>query len=181
MVPGWKMCNSNKGTGGMESSVVVFKPRIHLFARTHLSVSNSLVCNDWLAYMHQSTVVTSIVSILCFKHVWNVDLGLRTRIRVSNTFGFGSVSGYNHPPPAPLSNTFACWFLVVHEHQSPHVSQTCFGFGPCHAHPSPALFNHVCYVCSFVYPAARTQMKVTPELKRILRRATTKRHKPASF
>ena len=36
------MCNSNKGTGGMESSVVLFKPRIHLFACTHPSVSNSL-------------------------------------------------------------------------------------------------------------------------------------------
>ena len=29
--------------------------RIHLFACTHLSVSNSLVCNDWLADKHQST------------------------------------------------------------------------------------------------------------------------------
>ena len=35
-------CNSNKGTGGMECSVVLFKPRIHLFACTHLSVSNML-------------------------------------------------------------------------------------------------------------------------------------------
>ena len=35
---------SNKGTGGMESSVVFFKPRIHLFACIHLSVSISLDC-----------------------------------------------------------------------------------------------------------------------------------------
>ena len=51
------MCNSNKGTGGMESSVALFKPRIHLFACTHPSVSISLVCNDWLAYTHQSTAL----------------------------------------------------------------------------------------------------------------------------
>ena len=49
------MCNSNKGTGGMESRVVFFKPRIHLFECTHLSVSISLVCNDWLAYKFVST------------------------------------------------------------------------------------------------------------------------------
>ena len=35
------------------------KPRIHLFACTHHSVSNSLVCNDWLAYKHQSTALCS--------------------------------------------------------------------------------------------------------------------------
>ena len=45
---------SNKGTGGMESSVVLFKPCIHLFACTHPSVSISLDRNDWLAYKHQS-------------------------------------------------------------------------------------------------------------------------------
>ena len=85
----------------MESSVVLFKPRIHLFAGTHPSVSISLVCNDWLAYKHQSTAfykhVWKVVLVvykhrlhLCFKHVWNVDPCLRTRISfqhcVSNTF-----------------------------------------------------------------------------------------------
>ena len=39
----------------MESRVVLFKPRIHLFACTHPSVSISLDCYDWLAYKHQST------------------------------------------------------------------------------------------------------------------------------
>ena len=38
----------------MESSVVLFKPCIHLFACTHPSVSISLDRNDWLAYKHQS-------------------------------------------------------------------------------------------------------------------------------
>ena len=54
---------SNKGTGGMESSVVLFKPRIHLFACTHPSVSNSLDCNDWLAYKHQSTALCSTTAL----------------------------------------------------------------------------------------------------------------------
>ena len=40
-----RVFNSNKGTGGMESSVVLFKPRIHLFACTLPSVSNSCDCN----------------------------------------------------------------------------------------------------------------------------------------
>ena len=40
---------SNKGTVGMESSVALFKPHIHLFECTHPSVSNSLDYNDWLA------------------------------------------------------------------------------------------------------------------------------------
>ena len=39
---------SKKGTGGMESSVVLLKPRIHLFACTHLSVANAFDWNDLL-------------------------------------------------------------------------------------------------------------------------------------
>ena len=50
---------SNEGTGGMESSVVFFKPRIHLFACTHPSVSNWWDCNDWSAYKHQPTALCS--------------------------------------------------------------------------------------------------------------------------
>ena len=50
---------SDTGTGGMESSVVLFKPRIHLFACTHPSVSNTLDCNALFAYKHQSTVICS--------------------------------------------------------------------------------------------------------------------------
>ena len=46
---------SSKGTGGMESSVVLIKPRIRLFACTHPSDSHSLDCTDWLAYKHQFT------------------------------------------------------------------------------------------------------------------------------
>ena len=89
----------------MESSFVLLKPHIHLFACTHPSVSNTLDCNDWLMYMHQSTspllkhvwivvpcCMQASVSTLCFKHVWIMDPRLHTRIRlqpcVSNTFGF---------------------------------------------------------------------------------------------
>ena len=39
----------------MESSVVLIKPRIRLFACTHPSDSHSLDCTDWLAYKHQFT------------------------------------------------------------------------------------------------------------------------------
>ena len=97
------MCNSNKGTGGMESSVVLFKPRIHLFACTHPSVSNSLDCNDWLAYKHQSTARVQtrldcgslLYTSISFHHVFQtcLDCGslLRTRISiqlcVKNAFG----------------------------------------------------------------------------------------------
>ena len=69
----------------MESSVVLFNPRIHLFACTHPSVSNSLDCNDWLAYKHQSTS-------LC-----------------PNTWFFAV---YKHQFPLCVSNMFGLWLLV---------------------------------------------------------------------
>ena len=84
---------SNKGTGGMESSVVLFKPRI-LFACTHPSVSNVLDCNDWLAYKHQSTACVQTRLYYCsllytsisFQTVFQtcLDCGslLRTRISI---------------------------------------------------------------------------------------------------
>ena len=49
----------------MESSFVLFKPHIHLFACTHLSVSNSLDYHDWLAYKHKYPA-------LGLEHVWIV-------------------------------------------------------------------------------------------------------------
>ena len=100
---------SNKDTGGMEISVVLFKPRIHLFACTHPSISNTLHCNDWLVYKHRSTALCSntfgLWILVCAhasvyspltKHVWIMvllDCGslLCTRISpqpcVSNAFG----------------------------------------------------------------------------------------------
>ena len=123
-------CKSNKGTGGMESSVVLFKPRIHLFACTHPSVSSTLDCNDLLVYKHQSTALCSNTfglwflvvykhqsPALCFKHVWIVDPCLRTRISlqpcVSNTFGSWFRVGVQASVSGPfVSNTFGMWFLV---------------------------------------------------------------------
>ena len=75
----------------MESSVVLFKPRIHLFAGTHPSVSISLVCNDWLAYKHQSTAL--------YKHVWMVVLVVykhRLHPVFQTRLECGSLSAYTH-------------------------------------------------------------------------------------
>ena len=80
---------SNKGTGGMESSVVLFTPRIHLFACAHPSVSISLDCNDWLAYKHPSTAL------------W------------SNTFGWWFLVCVQAWVYCSCSNTFGLWFFVV--------------------------------------------------------------------
>ena len=77
--------HSNKGTGGMEYSVVLFKPRIHLFACTLPSVSSSLDCVDWFAKMHQSTS-------LC-PNTWFLAV-------------------YKHQSPLCVSNMFGLWLLV---------------------------------------------------------------------
>ena len=74
---------SNKGTGGMEGCVVLFKPRNHLFVCTHPSVSNTLDCNDWLVYKHQSTPLCSNTFGLCFFVVFKHQ----SPPCVSNTFG----------------------------------------------------------------------------------------------
>ena len=64
-----------------------------------------------------SLLITSIVSTLCFKHVWNVDPCLRTRIVSSTVFQTRLVMvlclGTIICPILPWSNTFGCWFLVV--------------------------------------------------------------------
>ena len=88
------MCNSNKGTGGMESSFVLFKPRIHLFACTLLSVSNSCDCNALCEYKHQSVAL------------------IQTRLTC------GSLSVNRHRSTALVSNTFDDGCLFVYKHQS---------------------------------------------------------------
>ena len=97
------MCNSNKGTGGMESSVVLFKPHIHLFACTHPPVSNTLDYNDWLAYKHQSTAFCS------------------------NTFGVWFRVEDKHQSPPCVSNMPRLWILVVHTHKYPALCSNMFG------------------------------------------------------
>ena len=105
---------------------------------------------------------------------------------------YGSVSGYKHLPPASLVKhvfgSLLCTSISLHpclEHVLIMVPCLC-------THPSPALCfecvwivnpclctrirlqpcsNTFDYGCLFVYPPARTKMKVTPEQERILHRA----------
>ena len=70
----------------------------HPSVRMHYpSVSNSLVCNDWLAYKHQSTAPLFNFSPLT-KHVWIVVL-----IVYKHRIHPGSVSWYKHVLPASLA------------------------------------------------------------------------------
>ena len=86
----------------MESSVVLFTPRIHLFACTHPSVSKTFDCNALFVYSLQPFVQTRLDGgslfvckhqspALCFKHVWIVVscLGSCNSLQpcVSNTCG----------------------------------------------------------------------------------------------
>ena len=61
---------------------------------------------------------------LGFKHVWNVDSGLRTRIIVSNMFGYGPYLG------AIIRLTRLDVGSLVFTSISLHLSQTCFDYGP---------------------------------------------------
>ena len=88
--------SSNIGTGGMDVSVVLFNPRIHLFACTHPSVSNTFDCNTLLVYKHQSTA-------LC-----------------SNTFGLWFLVCGQASVSSPVFPTrLDCGSLSVYMHQSP--------------------------------------------------------------
>ena len=75
--------SSNKGTGGMESSVVLFKPRIHLFACTHPSVSNAFDWNDWSRSDCGCLLDTSISLHSVFQT--RVDCGPLLRTRMSSS------------------------------------------------------------------------------------------------
>ena len=113
-----------KGTCGMEGCVVLFKPRIHLFACTHPSVSNTLACNDWLVHKHQSTALCSNTfglwflvvykhqsPALCFKHVW-----IMVPCRIQTRLDYGSLSVYTHQSTALCFQTrlivVACLFTL---------------------------------------------------------------------
>ena len=136
------MCNSNKGTGGMECSVVLFKPRIHLFACTHPSVSNSLDCNDWLAYKHQSTALyvqtrgsllfSSIGLLPCVSEPFELWILVCVHASVSSLVFqtrliCGSLSVYTHPSTLLCFKRFCLWLLVC-LHASV-LSQNGYGMG----------------------------------------------------
>ena len=80
----------------MEGCVVLFNPRIHLFACTHPSVSSTCDCNALLVYKHQSTA-------LC-----------------SNTFGWWFFVCVQASASSPVLQTrLDCGSLFVYKHQSP--------------------------------------------------------------
>ena len=146
---------SNKGTGGMESSVVLFKPCIHLFAcwfvmtgwRTSISrqpfVQTRLDCGSLSVYMHQSPA-------LCFKHVWIVVPCLCTCISlhpfVQTRLDCGSLSVYKHQSTARVQTRLDCGSLLYTSISFHSVFQTRLNCGSLFAytHQFPALcFKHV--------------------------------------
>ena len=90
---------SNKGT---------FKPRIHLFPCTHPSVSNSLDCNDWLAYKHQSTALVQNTFGL-----WSLLFSSISLHPVFQTcLDCGSLLHTRISTQLCVENTFGLWFRV---------------------------------------------------------------------
>ena len=128
----------------MENSVVLFKPRIHLFACTLPSVSNTLDCFDWLACKHQSTALCSNTWFLavhkhkspplCFKHVWMVVPCLSSISLspcVSTRLDFGSLF-VKHQSLALCFNTSGFWLLVcVHSPVNSPVFKHVWTMVPC--------------------------------------------------
>ena len=117
------MCNSNKGTGGMEISVVLC---IHLFACTLPSVSISLVCNDWLAYKHRLHPVfqTRLECGSLSAHTHQSPALCVSSTVFQTRLDYGPCLGTSISLLFPWSNSFGSWFLVVYMHQFPLVSQT---------------------------------------------------------
>ena len=122
---------SNKDTGGMECSVVLFKPRIHLFACTHRSVSNTLDCNALFEYKHESVAL------------------VQTRLVC------GSLFVYKHRSTALVQTRLNGDFLFVYKHQSPAL---CFKHVwiafPCLSTSislQPCVSNTFDYGCLFAY------------------------------
>ena len=137
----------------MESSAVLFTPRIHLFACTHPSVSNTFDCNALFAYKHQTTAFVQTRldggSLFVNKHG---STALVQQLCASNMFGLWFLVCLQASVSSPVvSDTFRLWFLFVYTHLS-----TAF------------CFNTFDYGGFFVYPPAHTNMKVTSELEEIL-------------
>ena len=121
MVSGWKMCNSNKGKGGMESSVVLFKPRIHLFACTHpLSPTRWFVMTGWRASISLQPFVQlqpfDQTRLNCGSYVWILVpccVQAPVSTRVSNTFGLMFLVCVHASVTQPcVSNAFGLWISV---------------------------------------------------------------------
>ena len=153
----------------MESSVVLFKPRIHLFACTHPSVSISLVCNDWLAYKHQSTALSQTrlecgslsaymhqFPALCFNHVLRrgvqtlgavtASLMILLRPRPSSCVPGTGTQSFNrcfptkhHTEDGPSFSSSVAWRVS----SSSSRTGSLMSLLSVHTHLSPALFKHV--------------------------------------
>ena len=131
----------------MVSSVVLFKPRIHLLACTHPSVSNTLGRRTSASL--QPFVQTRLDWILVCAHSSVSIPVFQTRL------DYGSVSVYKHLPTAPLIKHV--WIVVpcLRTRISLHpVFQTRLDCGSLSAytHQSPArCSNTFDYGCLFVY------------------------------
>ena len=149
----------------MESSVVFFKPRIHLFACIHPSDSISLVCNDWLAYKHQSTALVQARGSLLY-----TSISLHPVFQTCLDWVY--LFAYTHQSPAlsfkrvwmvilqvsissPVFQIRLDYgYLSVYTHLTPTLCSNTFElrFFVCVTHPSTATCSNtfVCG-CSFVY------------------------------
>ena len=156
----------------MESSVVLFKPRIHLFACTHPSVSITLDCNDWLVYKHQSPPCVSNMSrlwiliahthqspALCLKHVWMMVQFLCASVSLQ-PFDQTRLDCGSLLYTSIVSNAFGLWILVyVHASVSSPVFQTRLDKGSVsvYKHLSPPVFQ-----THFVVPRPCTCISLQP-------------------
>ena len=102
---------------------LLFTPRIHLFACTHPSVSNTFDCNALFAYKHQSTTLVQTRlhdgSCLC------TSIGLQPCVQTR--LDCGSLSVHTHQSPALCFKHV--WIVVpclcARICQQPFVSNTC--------------------------------------------------------
>ena len=95
----------------MEGCVVLFNPRIQLFACTHPSVSNTFDCNALSVYKHQSTALCSNTFGLGFL-VW-VQASVSSPV-FQTRLDCGSLSVYIISLQPFFSNTFDYGFLFVY-------------------------------------------------------------------
>ena len=130
--------SSNIGTGGMDVSVVLFIPRIHLFACTHPSVSITFDCNTLLVYKHQSTALCSNTFGLWFLVCVHASVSspvFQTRLDC------GSLSVYMYQSQALCFKHVGLWFLVCV--QASVLSQNGYGWLCLHGSDVDFVFLHV--------------------------------------
>ena len=181
------------------SHALILLSQTRWFVTTGCRTSISLQPFDQTRSKCGSLLFTSIVSTLCLKHVWNVYPCLRTRISfqhcVSNTFGLWFRVWVQASASCFLGQTrlvfgsLLCTSIRLHpcvKHDQIKVLclRTCISPSPLfrmcldcgslsvHKHPSSSLVQtRLILVACLLTSPARTEMKVTPELEKILHRA----------